>query len=225
MPTPFRAAAIVPATCVPWPFSSTSAGSSQDPSGSSAQGPSMAGMSVVKLRLRSASTLGARSGCDASMPVSITPTSTSARPRSVAKAPRSVAPIIAMSHCRAASGSPVGAWAASRIAPVDVAMTGSAPARPAAPIDRAPPEPGSNPARAVAAGSRRGSTRSAGAGSRPIGRFRAAPASAGWRPARSTKSGAPARTRARPIAAFSLTRRAPAAASAACADPGDAPGA
>ena len=54
MPSPLIGAATVPATCVPWPSSSTSAGSLQDSSGSSSQGPSISGMSVVKLRLSDA---------------------------------------------------------------------------------------------------------------------------------------------------------------------------
>ena len=71
---------MVPATWVPCPFSSTSAGSSQEPSGSSAQGPSMSSMSVVKLRLSAALKLGAMSGWLPSTPVSMIPTVTPLRP-------------------------------------------------------------------------------------------------------------------------------------------------
>jgi hypothetical protein len=56
-PRSLSGAAMIDATCVPWPRSSTSAGSSQDRSGSASQGPSIVrplastGMSRVKLRL------------------------------------------------------------------------------------------------------------------------------------------------------------------------------
>ena len=59
MPSPLIGEPIVEATCVPWPSSSTSAGSLHDWSGSSSHGPSISsplastGMSTVKLRLRS----------------------------------------------------------------------------------------------------------------------------------------------------------------------------
>ncbi len=62
MPTPLTAEPTVPATCVPWPPSSTSAGSEQDLSGSFAHGPSMSGMSVVKLRDSERTKFGAMSG-------------------------------------------------------------------------------------------------------------------------------------------------------------------
>ena len=80
MPTPFRGEPMVPATWVPWPPSSTFDGSEQLWSGSSAQGPSISGMSVVKLRDRAASKFGAMSGWLPSMPVSMMPTFTP-RPR------------------------------------------------------------------------------------------------------------------------------------------------
>jgi hypothetical protein len=76
MPMPFSGEAIVPATWVPCPFSSTSAGSAHEPSGSSAHSPSTSGMSVVKLRLRPALKFGAMSGWSPWTPVSITPTRT-----------------------------------------------------------------------------------------------------------------------------------------------------
>ena len=111
MPRPFSGEAIVPATCVPWPFSSTFAGSLQEPSASAAHGPSTSGTSTVKLRLRAASKFGAMSGWKPSMPVSSTPTSTPRLPGSIAYEPETVAWIIVMSHCRPASGSAVGAAA------------------------------------------------------------------------------------------------------------------
>jgi hypothetical protein len=80
VPRPSSAAATVPATCVPCPASSTFAGSLQDWSGSSSHGPSISGMSTVKLRLSSASKFGAMSGWDPSMPVSMMPTSTRGSP-------------------------------------------------------------------------------------------------------------------------------------------------
>ncbi len=62
----------------------------------------MAGMSWVKLRERFRSKFLARSGCEASIPVSMMPTST---PRPVAFLWAWSASIIAMSHWRSASGS------------------------------------------------------------------------------------------------------------------------
>ena len=114
MPRPFSGEAIVPATCVPWPFSSTLAGSLQEPSASAAQSPSTSGTSTVKLRLSAASKFGAMSGWKPSMPVSITPTSTPRLPGSIAYEPAAVALIIAMSHCRPASGS-AATGAAARV--------------------------------------------------------------------------------------------------------------
>ena len=105
IPRPFVAAAIVPATCVPWLFSSTSAGSEHDWSGSSAQGPSTSSMSVVKLRDSAASKFGAMSGCEPSMPVSMTPTRTPLRPGCTLCDSYFVAWIMAMSHWRGARGS------------------------------------------------------------------------------------------------------------------------
>ena len=80
MPTPFSGEPIVPATCVPWPFSSTVAESSQDLSGSVSHAPSTTGSSTVKLRDSARSKFGAMSGCDASTPVSMIPTRTSLEP-------------------------------------------------------------------------------------------------------------------------------------------------
>ena len=59
----------------------------------------------MKFRLSSASKFGARSGCDASIPVSMIPTSTSGFPVSTAYDSSAVALIISMSHWRPASGS------------------------------------------------------------------------------------------------------------------------
>jgi hypothetical protein len=80
VPSPLRAAATRPATWVPCPSSSTSAGSLHDWSGSSSQGPSISGMSVVKFRLSRRLKLGLMSGCDPSTPVSMIPTMTPRRP-------------------------------------------------------------------------------------------------------------------------------------------------
>jgi hypothetical protein len=84
MPMPLSGAATVPATWVPWPSSSTFAGSLQEPSGSSAHGPSTTGSSVVKLRLRAALKFGAMSGWSAWTPVSRMPTRTAWEPGCVA---------------------------------------------------------------------------------------------------------------------------------------------
>ena len=73
MPSRLIGAATVPATCVPCPSSSTSAGSLQEPSGSVSQAPSTSGSSVVKLRLSERLKLGAMSGCEPSIPVSRSP--------------------------------------------------------------------------------------------------------------------------------------------------------
>ncbi len=74
---PLSAAAMVPAVCVPWPSSSSSTGSTQP---GCSQGPSMSGMSVVKLRDSARSKFGARSGWVPSTPVSMTPTRTRLSP-------------------------------------------------------------------------------------------------------------------------------------------------
>jgi hypothetical protein len=96
------------ATCVPCEFSSTSAGSLHEPSGSSAQSPSTSGMSVVKFRLSVLLKFAAMSGWLPSIPVSMIPTSTPS-PRSIACEPSAVAWIIFMPHCLSASGSPAAA--------------------------------------------------------------------------------------------------------------------
>jgi len=67
------AAATVPAVWLPWPLSSSSAGSTQD---GCSQAPSISGMSVVKLRLSRRLKLARRSGWLPSMPVSMMPTMT-----------------------------------------------------------------------------------------------------------------------------------------------------
>ena len=95
----------MPATCVPWPPSSTVAGSEQERSGSSSHGPSINGMSVVKFRLRDLLTLSSRSGWLASMPVSMMPTRTFGLPGCTAYEPCAVASIISMPHWRSANGS------------------------------------------------------------------------------------------------------------------------
>ena len=84
MPRLLIGAPISLATCVPCPFSSTSAGSEHEWSGSSSHGPSMSGMSVVKLRLSDREKFGWISGCLPSTPVSMIPTRTSLLPRSFA---------------------------------------------------------------------------------------------------------------------------------------------
>jgi hypothetical protein len=123
MPSRLRAAATVPATWVPCPPSSTVAGSTHD---GTSHGPSISGMSVVKLRDPAASKLGAMSGCEASTPVSMMPTRTS-RPVASRWASSAVAPIMSMSHWRSARGSASAAPWSGRTVPV------SAPAfRPAA---------------------------------------------------------------------------------------------
>jgi hypothetical protein len=66
---------------VPWPSSSTFDASVQDASASSSHGPSISGMSVVKLRLSDRLKFGAMSGCDPSTPVSMIPTRTLELPR------------------------------------------------------------------------------------------------------------------------------------------------
>jgi len=68
---------------------------------------------MVKFRLSVASKFGAMSGCDASIPVSMIPTSTSGLPVSTAYDPSTVASIISMSHCRPATGSASTAVASS----------------------------------------------------------------------------------------------------------------
>ena len=80
MPRRLIGAPIVPATWVPWLFSSTSLGSLHDPSGSSSQGPSTSGMSVVKFRDSRGAKFGLISGCEPSIPVSRIPTNTRLRP-------------------------------------------------------------------------------------------------------------------------------------------------
>ena len=101
---PLSAAPIVPATCVPWPWSSTSGPSAHDWSASSAHGPSTTspfgavGMSNVKLRDSDLLKFGAMSGCDPSMPVSMMPTRTARLPWLRAYEPSGVAPIMRMSH-------------------------------------------------------------------------------------------------------------------------------
>lgn len=78
-PMPLIGEPIVLATWVPWPSSSTSAGSlhpwySHGPSSFLPLG--SVGWSVTKLRLSARLKFGAMSGCRPSTPVSITPTST-----------------------------------------------------------------------------------------------------------------------------------------------------
>jgi hypothetical protein len=68
MPMPLAAAAIVPAVCVPWPLSSAHAAGL------------VSGAPVIHDALSAASTFGARSGCVASMPVSMSPTTTDRLP-------------------------------------------------------------------------------------------------------------------------------------------------
>ena len=76
IPRPLSGEPIVLATCVPWPSSSSSLGSTQ--LGCSHGPSSMPGseLSIVKLRLRERSKFGAMSGCLPSTPVSMIPTRT-----------------------------------------------------------------------------------------------------------------------------------------------------
>ena len=181
MPVPFSGAPIVPATCVPWPSSSTLPGSSHEPSGSLAQSPSMTGSSLVKLRLSALSKLGAMSGCEPSMPVSMMPTRTSWLPGCVPYEPSGVACIIRMSHWPADSGSPPGSAAAWTVS--GALMTG----------------PRSD-----------SSAREAGVfGTAPIARLAAAPASARVRAARVAKLRERETTVASPMRRFSRTIRPP----------------
>ena len=222
MPRPLTAAPTVPATCVPCPFSSTSAGSEHDPSGSSAQGvgtssigishvldgssshcPSTDGMSVVKLRLRAWLKFGAMSGWEASMPVSRIPTRTLLFPASTACDPCLVAPIIGMSHWRGAkvSNSPLPATS--------------------------PPDAVRSPRRveALRSASRRSSENfwRFCCPTLPTGRLLAAPNSAGCATAFMTKSSWAEVTVARPIARFSLRIVPPRRFTAARASPSVAP--
>ena len=96
MPTALTGEATVPATWVPWPSLSTLAGSTQS---AYSHGPSITGMSTVKLRLSALEKFGAMSGWVPSMPVSMMPTSTPSPCSSRAGLPSSSwAPIISMSH-------------------------------------------------------------------------------------------------------------------------------
>src|SRR5919106_3849237 len=72
IPRPFASAAMTPATFVPWPESSFHAAGSP------------LGAPLVQETLREASTLPSRSGCEASTPVSMTPTVTSGLPPVIA---------------------------------------------------------------------------------------------------------------------------------------------
>jgi hypothetical protein len=101
MPMPLRAAAMVPAVCVPCPLSSSLTGSTQ--LGCSHTSPSMSLMSVTKLRDALASKFGAMSGWVPSSPVSMTPTLTFLFPSSTWCACGT--PIMVMSHSDASSGS------------------------------------------------------------------------------------------------------------------------
>ena len=83
----------------------------QDWSASSSHGPSISGMSVVKLRLSERLKLGAMSGCDPSIPVSMIPTRTPELPRWRLYDLFGVALIMRMSHWRSAKGSASGAGA------------------------------------------------------------------------------------------------------------------
>ena len=65
MPSRLIGAPTVPATCVPCPSSSTSAGSLQDRPDPSRTARRSSGSSVVKFRLSDRLKFGAMSGCDA----------------------------------------------------------------------------------------------------------------------------------------------------------------
>ncbi len=108
MPRSLIGEPIVLATCVPCEFSSTSFGSLQEWSGSSAHGPSTSGMSVVKFRLSCRLKLALMSGWLPSMPVSMHADQHLSEPCSFRYEPSTVAWIICMSHCRPASGSAPG---------------------------------------------------------------------------------------------------------------------
>ena len=168
------AAPIVPATCVPWPFSSTSAGSSQDPSGSAAQAPSMSGMSTVKLRLSVGVDVGRR-GRDAT-----------AVDAGVDHADQ---------HVGAARLVGVGAgrrWRRSSPCPTAASQRLGRVRRRDRPLDPRTPGPSSTACRRC---SRSRDT--------PIARFSATPAIAGRAPTRAAKRRAPPTTVARPTARFS----------------------
>jgi hypothetical protein len=186
VPNPFRAAPTIPATWVPWPPSSTSAGSVHDPSGSSAYSPSISGMSVVKFRLSAALKLGARSGWLASIPVSMIPTSTSWVPGWTAYEPVAVASIMSLPHCRWARGS---ASTAARMRPLEGRT--------------APPRSMANLSGIFFLGAC------------PMETSWAAPFSASWARTSAAKLRFPDSTVATPIAVFSRTMVPPAASTAA----------
>ena len=101
MPTPFDAAAIVPAVCVPWPLSSFAA---------AAPG---TGAPLRQFALSASDTFGARSGWWKSRPVSMSPTSTDGLPPVIACA--CGVWIWRMSHCIDEKGSESAAGALGRV--------------------------------------------------------------------------------------------------------------
>ncbi len=102
MPTPLRAAATVPATCVPWSL----VVGRQPPAVWSAT------PLVVQLTESLASKFGARSGWASSTPLSLIPTRTLREPSVIAWAWSAL--IWTLSHCSFSRGSGTGAVAVSR---------------------------------------------------------------------------------------------------------------
>ncbi len=101
MPTPLRAAPMVPATCVPW-----SLVVGYHPVGDVSGRPAS-----VQFTESSTSMLAARSGWSGSIPLSRTPTTTLRLPSVIAWAWSAL--IICMSHCSASRGSAATASVAS----------------------------------------------------------------------------------------------------------------
>ena len=203
IPSPFSAAPIEPATCVPCPSSSSFAGSTQL---GCSHGPSMDGMSVTKLRERAASKFGARSGWVPSTPVSRIPTRTPLSPGCFEYEPPAVAWSIAMSHWSEASGS---ADRAAREACVPFFAFAALNAA----------------VRSAAVSCSTTSTFGVRSGALPIGTFRAAPTSAAWAAASVTKLRLADMTVATPTDAFSFTIVPRTARTAARAEPSEAPSA
>ena len=105
IPIPFAAAAMVPAVWVPCPLSSAQAAGL------------VSGAPLMQDALLAKSTLAAKSGCVASRPVSMSPTTTVGLPPVIACA--SGAWICCMSHCRPARvSSAPGAAAGAAVGPV-----------------------------------------------------------------------------------------------------------
>ena len=106
-------------------------------------------MSVVKLRDSPRSKFGAMSGCEASIPVSMIPTSTSRSPGCVRYEPRVSAPIIAMSHWAPANGSDCGSRGGRWNCPRSAEPGGVSGFGPALPIGRLSAAPTSAPSSAA----------------------------------------------------------------------------